>query len=196
VAAKQGWLQLVLIGAAGSVLAAAVLQFVGWINLPAWWAVVSRAAATAWGWTTASTPTPHWVLAITAIAVLGWIALLVAVWLGTRKDAEQAFDMHGYDNDLFYDMRWRWKWGQGYNPYDLVPFCQKCDMQLDAVRKGGYAVVAPLIFPCPICGTVECEIGQGNTDLVDVQRSVKLLIQKNVRQQFASQRAQSEKGAG
>jgi hypothetical protein len=189
VAAKQGWLKLVLIGAAGSILAAAVLQFVGWINLPAWWTALRTGVAAAWCWAITSTPIPHWLLVIMSIAVLAWLALFATLFVGLRRDAQRAFDVFGYVTDVFFNMRWRWLW-QDNRPYNIVPFCLTCDMQIDPARGGGYASAARVVFPCRRCGTVQHEIGDGATAFEDVQREVALHIQRNVRQQLATEQAQ------
>lgn len=170
----------VLTNAAGGVIATGVAagfaQFKGWIDLPAW------------QWIIAATPTLHWLLIIMGLAVIGWLAVLAALLIRNREEAQQTFNVLAYDNDEFFGMRWRWRWAEGVGPYNLVPFCLKCDMQIDpGLRGGGYAAVAELIFPCKLCREVQYEVGAGDTRLEDVQRDVLLLIQRNVRQRLAKQ---------
>jgi hypothetical protein len=188
-AAKQSWWHRhpVLSNTAGGVLTAAILagvaQVAGLINLPSWWLAVRSAAAGAWVWAIAPMPTPHWLLVLMTIAVLAWLALFVVLFGGLRRDQQKALDVYSYVTDDFLNMRWRWSW-QGNTPSGLVPFCLTCDMQIDVAREGGYAIAAPLVFPCRICGTVQCRYGDGSTDLAHVQREVALLIQRNVRQRL------------
>lgn len=182
----------VLTNAAGGVIAAGVVavlaQTKGWIDLAAWWQAVTNVAVNAWHWVPASTSAPNWLLVIMGVATLGWLAVLIMLAISNREEAEQAYSVLAYDNDVFFNMRWRWQWRDGGRLHNIVPFCLKCDMQIDpCLRGGGYRFVAPLIFPCRLCGEVQYEVGAGDTNLDDVQREVTLLIQRNIRQQIAKQ---------
>lgn len=147
-----------------------------------------NAATTTSQWIVAATPTPHWLLIIMGLAVLGWLVVLAALLKGNREEARQTFNVLAYDNDEFFGMRWRWQWIEGVGPRNIIPFCLKCDMQIDpCLQGGGYTFVAPLIFPCRLCREVQYEVGAGDTNFEDVQREVALLIQRNVRQRFAAQ---------
>jgi len=145
----------VLTNAAGGVLAAAILgalaQFAGWITLVTWWQAGVTALAVAWQWVTASTPVPHWFIGLMAVAVLGWLAVLVTLLTTNQKEVADVFNALAYNSDIFFNMRWRWQWVPGVGPDNPTPFCLNCDMQLFAEQGFGAGVAGRIEFRCKDC---------------------------------------------
>lgn len=176
----------VLTNAAGSLLAAAILtgvaQIQGWINLADCWMFAKTTFAGFLLWLTYKTSVPNWLLIPLSFALLAWIAVLtIAAATRRRQAASRSFSPYDYTTDTFFGLRWRWC---DSGPYDIVPFCSACDLQIDPVRSGSYLSVAPLRFYCKLCDSVLYEVGHGDTDLDDLQREVTLLIQRDVRRDW------------
>lgn len=187
---KGGWHRHpVLTNAAGGVLATATLgavaQLAGWINIAGWWHSVLRATGVAWQWINASTPVPHWLITLMAAAVLAWLFVLVAFLTTNHKEGVRVFNALSYDNDVFFNMRWRWQWIPGVGPHNATPFCLNCDMQLFADQVYGAGVVGRIEFQCKDCRSVQYQTNDSMTRFEDLQHEVVLRVQRNLRAQIA-----------
>lgn len=163
-------------------ICAVAAQYFGWINLPAWPSASAKALTATWAWLNGATGLRNWVIAVAALAALGWIVVGVGWLMRNKGEAEAGYRLLGYMQDEFFGMVWRWQWTSDWRPTRLAPFCKQCDLQIDPHLEGSYRVVAPLVYRCSMCSTVRYAVGAGDTHSDDVERQVILLIGRRVRQ--------------
>jgi hypothetical protein len=120
-----------------------------------------------------------------AVAVLGWLAVLVALLTSNQKEVADVFNALAYNGDIFFNMRWRWQWVPGVGPHNPTPFCLNCDMQLFAEQGFGAGVAGRIEFRCKDCRAVQYATDDSWTRLEDLQHEVVLRAQRHVRAQLA-----------
>jgi hypothetical protein len=147
--------------------------------LVGWWpsiaAITSKIASTV----VASTLVPNWLLVpICLLAAFG-----IFVFLATLYPRREGPDWHDYQQDTFFDIRWRWR----YSAYDnsimnLTPFCPCCDTQLLQVHNSSMSYHPyRTVYHCRHCDS-PIEISKGVNDiLTDVSLEIERKLREMVR---------------
>lgn len=130
------------------VIAAGVLGLLGWLTYR-WrlWAALRDEIVAAWTFLGSTSPVRHWVLGLLTVVMMVAVATAVLIlWIVlSGRSRPPAPDWRAYTTDVFYDLRWRWRYEDG-RIGGLSPFCPRC----------GYALVPEdwgmnLHFQCDKC---------------------------------------------
>ena len=179
------------------VIAAAVIAMLTWIaNLffHWWsWAGLLRNAArllkTAWEFVFSTSPVPHWLIGLGVLLIILAAAILIVASTAAHQAKSTQFAQislppwHSYTTDMFYEVRWRWRYDIAGQVTDLNCFCPRCDCQLfiqepSPILFHGIPNREPTLFCCPRCGSIVRQIHE-RADQIEL--AVTAFIGRNVR---------------
>jgi len=113
---------------AGAILT--VLAIIG-TRLLNWWPTIGRFIKSIWGFILSTTAVPNWLLGILSLLSLSVIFIIFAiVWEQFHPSQTQELDWHTYTSDIFFGLRWRWRYSIYSGIYNLCSFCPNCDYQI------------------------------------------------------------------
>jgi hypothetical protein len=139
-----------------------------------WWDAVGRFVAQLWGYVVSRTPTPNWLLAGLTLLAVPTLLLVGRACSSTSPRSALA----AYRTDLFFGLRWRWRYGEGGLPFDLYSFCPSCDYQVYAEHRSLYSAVPQIVFHCDNCGR---DVAQLQEPLESLESKIRRLIQQRIR---------------
>lgn len=106
-------------------------------------------------WLTADVAVTRWWYFLLLICLVLQVGAVVMHLLGRLRRR----DYHTYVEEIFYGLRWRWKWAadnapRAGRPYQIAAYCPKCDLPpVESERENNESGVT-IIEPCLRCG--EC----------------------------------------
>ena len=140
------------------------------------WSVISTFAAQCYFFAFASTSISHWILFILILfALFAILFLAVKAWL---KIFPLASSSKHYKTDLFFGVRWRWKFDWNGEICDIQTFCPYCDYEVYAHNSSIYDSIDRIVFFCEDCG---CNLGEFPGSLYSLEDKAKRLIDKKIR---------------
>jgi hypothetical protein len=95
-----------------------------------------------------------------------------------------------YREDQFYDVIWRWNYKNEDEIVNLSSFCPQCDLEFDW-KRGSRERAWMTIFFCEGC---QKRFGQSTKTHIEIEASVKRLIEQKVR--LVKTELRSKKGSG
>jgi len=120
------------------------------------------------------------------LAILIVIGIVVAAQSALGVSPEQRFvkidrpAWISYTMDVFYDVRWRWTYGNSAEIENVLPFCPRCDYQLTIRNISNIPIVDVLAFHCDLC----------NRDVATIQEPLSSITSKVTR--FIHQKLRTE----
>lgn len=115
-----------------------------------------------------TTLVPNWLLGLLALGTaLTVLLVVVVVCAGIRQDESLKPEWNSYSTDNFFGLRWRWRYLDGGQPFNIVAFCPRCDLQLHPQQGSGYQATDRIAFRCESCGQFGIELEESESSLED-----------------------------
>lgn len=144
-----------------------------------WWPAIGKFGAQSYPFTLASSSIPNWLLFLLGLLGLPTVILLGAVvWQKVFPPQSTAPSWRSYTTDLFFGLRWRWRYFDDGQIYDAHTFCPYCDFQVYAQDVSSYRVIDHIAFHCDSCGRRLAEFQESFTSL---ENKTKRFIQQKIR---------------
>lgn len=161
---------------ASTIIAVAVVAGSYLLN---WWPAIGGALAGVWRFFRASSMVPNWVLllgglmSIPSVLIAG--ALLKHWWSGGEPNA---LSWKSYVSDIYFNLKWRWRYLDDGFIVDVHTFCPHCDFQVYAEDVSSYRVVDHIAFKCDSCGRA---LGEFHESYLSLENKTKRFIQQKIR---------------
>lgn len=133
-----------------------------------------------------STEIPYWVLGLLGALSLPTIFLF---FLFLKKVKEPIW--RTYREALFFNLKWRWDYGDDGFIFPLHTFCPHCDLQVYPRDASAYRAVDRIAFECEGCGH---RLGEQQESLESLENKVRRFIQQKLRNNTWLERVKPEKG--
>lgn len=144
-----------------------------------WWPTIGGALTEAYRFLQASTTLPNWALILGGISSLPSVLLVGALLRHWLWDSDsQSPSWQSYVSDIYFDLRWRWKYLDDGNIYDVHTFCPHCDYQVFAGHVSPYRMIDHIGFKCDSCGRKLAEFQDSYESL---ENKTKRFIQQKLR---------------
>jgi hypothetical protein len=140
-----------------------------------WWPVFGRLASQGYAFALASTPTPHWLLLLLILLALPTVFLTAAIaWASTFPTPS----WRDYTTDIFFGLRWRWRYFSDGGIDEPHTFCPHCDFQVFPQDVSAYRVVDHITFRCDSCGR---HLAEFEESFASLENKIKRFIQQKIR---------------
>jgi hypothetical protein len=144
-----------------------------------WWPAIRRVVELGYEFIVSRTATPNWLLGALVLLTVPTVIILAAMlWARVFPSRSSPASWTGYTTDLFFGLRWRWRYLDGGLPYDLHTFCPNCDFQVYAHNASPYSAVDRIGFHCDSCGR---DLGEFEEPLASVESKAQRFIQQKLR---------------
>lgn len=162
---------------AGVILAAGATIGAYFLN---WWPIIGRFTRSGYNFILFTTSVPNWLLVILGIVCLPTIFLVLSlIWEKTHiKNKDTEADWRSYKTDIYFGLRWRWKYFQGGAIHDVNTFCPLCDFQVFPYNASAYSIIDRIGYHCDSCGS---DLGQLDESQGSLENKVIRLIQQKLR---------------
>jgi hypothetical protein len=141
-----------------------------------WWPAIGRFAAQSYAFIFGSTNTPNWILLLLIVlAVPTGLLSGAIVWQAVFPQKSAGPSWLNYTTDMFYGLRWRWKFLNGGEIYDTFIFCPHCDYQVIAHQS---PYLEHVEFFCDSCHR---PLGEFQETFASLASKVERSIQQKIR---------------
>jgi hypothetical protein len=103
------------------------------------------------GFLGAKTPVCNWLIGLVCIGVILAVLFVVEIALSAKKDAERLPLPFSYREDVFFGVRWRWRY-DGHDIIGLHCLCLNCGLQIYFADASAYDVIPRVAARCDDCG--------------------------------------------
>jgi hypothetical protein len=163
------------------VIAAGILAVVATVGtyFLDWWPSVGAAVKKCYLFLLLTSKVQNWLLALICLLCLPTLILIGAlIWNAVRSQGtSKGLGWRTYTSDLYFGLRWRWKYFDNGNIYDVYTFCPHCDFQVFPHNTSLYGVIR-IGFNCDSCGRM---LGEMNESWNSLENKVKRFIQQKLR---------------
>lgn len=111
-----------------------------------WWQQV----LIAWQYVIADTTVPRWLFWFLVLWVASTIVVAIAILVSANRQPEPV-TWRSYNEDEFFNLRWRWTYNSMDRMRNLCSFCRRCDYQLHAITEGLYYGNDSAKYVCTHC---------------------------------------------
>lgn len=134
----------------------------------------------AWRFLAGKTPLYNWLIVVLSIPAIIMLILVVAFFKGSkaRENVPYSLDFRNYNSGTFFGLTWRWRLGSDGAPYEITPFCPKCDYQIVPKFASAFRVAPRYALMCEDCGF---DGGFIEGEYRDFEQKIVLKIQQNLR---------------
>jgi hypothetical protein len=136
----------VIAGLVVTVIIAAVRPFRNLVVVVAKW--FWSALVTIWKHLMATAFIPWWLVYAAVAILLLLVVRAIRAYLTDLAEETAKESPLSYTSDRFHGLVWRWKMDSDFQPYTILTFCPRCDMQLHPDMPG----YSPTQFDCDKCG--------------------------------------------
>lgn len=144
-----------------------------------WWPTFCRWTSQGYAFALASTPTPHWLLLLLGLLTLLTVILVAAIaWTSIFPYKAQSPSWRDYTTDVYFGLRWRWKYSGDGGIYDAHTFCPHCDFQVFPQDVSSYRFIDHIAFRCDSCGR---HLAEFQESFSSVESKTKRFIQQRLR---------------
>lgn len=160
-----------------SVIAASIVGI--WSYLAGWWPEFVDAGKAAWVFLGATSSVSNWIVAL--LVLLSLPTLVVGVMLAgqlIRPTPASKPDWHGYTEDNFFGLRWRWSYSSIGQIQQITTFCPHCDYQVFWQDASSYAAVERIAFHCDSCHS---SLGEFTESFRSLESKTGRFIQQKIR---------------
>lgn len=126
----------------------------------------------------AVTSVSNWLLAILILCGVAVVGLLIIVICAFTFGSKNSPSAQTYVVDEILGIRWRWKYGQGGEIYDLFSFCSLCDFQVYPRDVSAFRAVDHIEYRCDDCGNI---LNDFDMPVEAIESQVIRHIQKKIR---------------
>ena len=161
---------------AGAILAAAAAAGAYSLNL---WPAIGAGIKHSYHFMGARTALPNWAILGLGLTSLPALVLLVAfAWQFTQSKAGNGSSWRDYTTDTYFTLRWRWKYFDNAQPYELHTFCPHCDFQVYPQSASQYHTVDRIGFFCDSCNR---QLGLFDESFKSLENKTIRFIQQKIR---------------
>jgi hypothetical protein len=144
-----------------------------------WWPAIGAFAANAYQFALAATSTPNWVLLILGLLSLTTVVFIGALaWQAVYPQKPTSLSWRTYTTDIYFGLRWRWRYFDDGQICDTHTFCPHCDFQVYAHDVSSYSVIDHIAFHCDSCGR---HLGEFKESIASLENKTKRFIQQKIR---------------
>lgn len=145
-----------------------------------WWPRIGSFIRKAYEFIFFTTNVPNWLLGILVILCLPTIFIVLALlWERIHpKKQNDVSDWRSYKTDIYFGLRWRWKYFDDGGIYDAYTFCPHCDFQVFPYKASGYRIIDRIGFHCDSCSR---DLGEVDESQDSLENKVIRLIQQKLR---------------
>ncbi len=154
-----------------------------WSYLAGWWPAIVQGGKDAWFFLVSTSPISHWVVVSLALIALPTLVVSVMlVWQMVRPTPASTPEWHGYTEDNFFGLRWRWSYSSIGRIQRLTTFCPYCDFQVFWQDTSAYAAVDRIAFHCDSCHS---KLGEFTESFHSLESKTERFIQQKIRNSSA-----------
>jgi hypothetical protein len=107
------------------------------------------------------------------------IIVLIVIWqMIFPRPSPNIKDWRSYTVDMFFGLRWRWRYLEEGQPYEVHTFCPYCDFQVYPTNASAFRSVDRIAFHCDSCGQ---NLAAFDEPWEFVENKVKRFIQQKIR---------------
>ena len=143
------------------VIAAVIIGFFGLYFSP-WWQNIKSFIAGIFSYSLQDSSVTNWQLwLMSACSLLVALVILVVVWQTLFPTSPVSIKPEWkikYTEDLFFNVRWRWRYSADNQVVSITTYCPKCDLQIYASDTSSYGAVPKISFICEICNKQSQEV--------------------------------------
>lgn len=144
-----------------------------------WWPAIGKFAAHSYELLLFSTSVPNWAILIMGLLSLPTLLFLGAfAWQVAFPHKPPSLSWRDYNTDIYFNLRWRWKYFSDGQVYDMHAFCPHCDFQIYAQDIGSYRIIDHISFHCESCGR---HLAEFQESLSSLENRTKRFIQQKIR---------------
>lgn len=144
-----------------------------------WWTAIDAFASSSYQFALSATSVPNWILMLMALLSLPTVALICAfAWQTAFPQKEDHLSWRNYTTDIYFNLRWRWKYFDDGGIYDPHTFCPHCDFQVFAQDVSSFRVIEHIAFHCDSCGR---HLGEFQESFAALENKTKRFIQQKIR---------------
>lgn len=153
-------------------------------NVLGLWPKISRSVQSVLLSLISSVSVPLWLLIILSMISLG-VVLRVLIHVISSKSVEESW--RNYTEDLFYGLRWRWKYYSDGSISTVIPFCIQCDFQIEPSFASNFRTIDRWEFRCENCGHMGKQIDESIDSFENrVQRQIQLKLRSGTWQEASN----------
>ena len=145
-----------------------------------WWPIIGGFTKRGYNFIFVTTNVPNWLLGILGIVCLPTIFIVLALaWeqISPKKQNTES-GWRSYKSDIYFGLRWRWKYFQDGSIHDVFTFCPYCDFQVFPYNTSSYRIIDRIGYHCDSCGR---DLGQLDESQDSLEDKVIRLIQQKLR---------------
>ena len=144
-----------------------------------WWPVIGRFISSSYVVALSSASVPVWVIVLVVLLALPTVLFLAAlIWKRLFPSQSSPPSWKLYTSDIYFGLRWRWRYLDEGHIYDMHSFCPHCDFQVYARDVSSYRVISHIAFSCESCGQ---QLGDFQESLESLENKIKRFIQQKIR---------------
>lgn len=165
----------------GSVIAAVIVASAAAVGsyFSGWWPDISQFVRNAYAFASSSTAIPNWLIGVVMLLAIPTIVIAAALsWQAIRPSTLSVVDWRSYSTDIFFNLRWRWKYLSGGQISSMHVFCPQCDFQLFPEDVSAYRAVDHIRFRCDSCHRV---VGEFQESLLSLESKAGRFVQQKLR---------------
>lgn len=145
-----------------------------------WWPSIGAAIKKCYEFFLLTTNVENWLLALICLLCLPTLIFLFAfIWNAVRgQETSTGPNWRTYTTDLYFGLRWRWKYFDDGGIYDVHTFCPHCDFQVFPKNASAYRIIDRIGFHCDSCNRI---LGEMDESWDSLENKVKRFIQQKLR---------------
>ena len=122
---------------------------------------------------------PNWLVGLMALCSLIVIMIVVVtVWSSFWPNSSVPNWKSEYREDLFFNIRWRWRYSTDNAVTGILSYCPECDLQIYSINAGGYRAIPTIVFVCECCNTKSREFDESYSKL---ENKIERFIHQKIR---------------
>lgn len=144
-----------------------------------WWPAIVGAVKEVWIFLGATSAISHWIVAVLAFLALPTLVVsAMLAWQLVHPTAASRPNWHGYTEDNFFGLRWRWSYSSIGQIQQMTTFCPHCDYQVFWQDASAYAAVERITFHCDSCHS---SLGEFTESFRSLESKAERFIQQKIR---------------
>lgn len=144
-----------------------------------WWPAIVKGSKATFDFVFSNTTVPNWLLGILLVPLL-LVLIVVGVVIRNKRHTTHHFPAWiSYTTDIFFNIRWTWRYDVSNKIIELFSFCPDCDFQIYPKRYLNFVRdFTHINFHCENCGH---NFGNFPEDIAQFENKVIRHIQRKIR---------------
>lgn len=174
---KRIWKDPVWAGVIAAVFSAGMLAVLSYLG--GFWPTFALWLKGGWEYLLVETTVPNWlVLLLTLVSLPTILVGLILLWQRLRPSTATGANWRSYTEDVFFGLRWRWRFGDDGDIYGVNTFCPHCDFQVFPQNASAWNAVDHIRFHCDSC---HAELGDFQEAYGALKNKTERFIQQRIR---------------